>query len=107
MVNPPTLGTYSPLAMIVAELKWQVGEQAAFSKWDVLYGLENAIPETRSQNAEASSEDVINPPTTTDIKGVEPQLAMTQETDNTILAEPIASSAETQTGGQASLSHTL
>ena len=94
-VNLPTLDTYHPLVRSVAELKWQVGEQAAFSKWDVLCGLENAIPEARSQNTKASSEDVVTPPTTADIEGVETQLATTQETDNTILAEPIASSAET------------
>ena len=81
--------------MSVVELRWWVGEHIAFSKWDVLCGLKNAIPEPRSQNTEASPEDAIAWPATADIEGVDPQPVTTQWTDNTILAEPTTLSAET------------
>ena len=81
--------------MSVIELKWQVGEHAAFSKWDVLCSLEDTIPEARSQNTEGSPEDAITLPPTTNIGGVEPQPITTQGTDNTILAELATSPAET------------
>ena len=62
---------------------------------DVLCGLEDTIPEARSQNTEASPEDAITLPATADIEGVKPQPVTTQGTDNTIPAEPATSSAET------------
>ena len=94
-VNPPTLDNYCPLVISVVELRWQLGEHFAFSKQDVLCGLEDAIPEARSQNTEASPEDAITLPTTTNIEGVKPQPMTTQGTDNTIPVEPATSSAET------------
>ena len=94
-VKLPMLDNYCPLAMSILELRWQVGEHIAFSKWDVLCGLEDAIPEARSQGTKALPEDAITPPATTNIEGVEPQPMTTQGTDNTILAEPATSSAET------------
>ena len=81
--------------MSVMELKWWVGEHAAFSKQDVLCGLEDAIPEANSQNAEASPEDAATLPTTANIEGVELQPVTTQGTDSTILAEPATPSAKT------------
>ena len=68
-VNSPTLDNYHPLVMSVVELRWQVGEHVTFSKWDVLCGLEDAVPEARSQNTEA---------TTANIEDVEPQPMTTQ-----------------------------
>ena len=90
------LDTYCPLAMSVMELKWQICEHATFSKQDVFCGLEDAIPEAKSQNSKASPEDTITPPAAVDIEGVEPQPVTTQGTDSTILAEPTTSSAKTK-----------
>ena len=87
-VNLPMLDTCCPLAMSVMELKWQVEDHAAFSKHDVLCGLEDTIHEAKSQNTKALPEDVVTPPATANIEGVEPQLMTTQGTDSTILAEP-------------------
>ena len=70
-------------------------EHATFSKQDVLCGLEDAIPEAKSQNTEASPEDAITPATTANIKGVEPQSVTNQGTDSTVLAEYATSSAKT------------
>ena len=53
------------------------------------------MPEARSQNTMASTEDAISLPTTADIEGVEPQAVTSQRTDNIILAEPATLSAET------------
>ena len=71
-VNLPTLDNYCPLAMNVVELRWQVGEHITFSKWDVLCGLEDVVPEARNQNTEASPEDAITPPATANVEGVKP-----------------------------------
>ena len=88
-------GNYHPLAVSLTQLRWQVGEHFAFSKWDVLCGLEDTIPEARSQNTKASPEDAITLPATANIEGVEPQPVTTQGTDDTVPAEPTTLSAET------------
>ena len=87
-VNPQTLDTYCPLAMSVVELKWWVERHIAFSKWDVFSGLEDAILNARSQNAEASPKGTITLPIASDIGGVEPLPATTHGTDNTIIGSP-------------------
>ena len=81
--------------MSVMELKWQIGEHAAFSKQDVFCGLEDTIPEAKSQNTKALPEDAITLPTTAHIEGVEPQPMTTQGTDSTVLAKPATLSPKT------------
>ena len=81
--------------MSVMELKWQIGEHAAFSKQDVFCGLEDAIPEVKSQNTKASPGDAITPPAAANVEGVEPQPMTTQGTDGTFLAESATLSAMT------------
>ena len=74
--------------MSVIEFKQREEGHVAFSKWDIFYGLEKAIPEAGGQDTEASPEGTTILPTTSEIEGVEPCPATTHGTDNTILASP-------------------
>ena len=87
-VNLPTLDTYHPLAMSVAELKWQMEGCIAFSKQDIFYGLGDAVFEAGSQDTEAPAEGAVAPPTIANIGGVESHPTTTHGTDNTILESP-------------------
>ena len=69
--------------------------QVTSNKQYVFCGLEDAIPEARSQNNKASPGGAITLPITSDIEGIEPQPVTTQGTNNTILVKPTTLSAET------------